>query len=145
MCWGTTGTLWDRNMVREYNGVYLYIYVYCWCTHLRQLYTNCAALIQLIKISNNFTVDITNVECLNRIFICSRLQLPMWELMYVSIHIYIFLYFSVYYMTSTHFIADTFYILLHTSPLMSQLHSTNKCHYVLVFALALHLSSCNVL
>ena len=64
---------------------------------------------------------------------------------YSYLYIYLFIYFSVYYMTSTHFIADTFYILLHTSSLMSQLHSTNKCHYVLVFAHALHLSSCTVL
>ena len=146
MRWSTSGTLcWSQHFYVYMVSTCIYLCVCCWSTHLRQLYTNCAAPIQLIGISTNFSVDIKTVECMNRIFICSRLKISVWDLMYISIHIYIRIYFSVYYMTSTNFIAETFYILLHTSSLMSQLHSTNKCHYVLVFAHALHLSSCTVL
>ena len=42
-------------------------------------------------------------------------------------------------------IVDTVYILLHASSLLSPLHSTNNCHYVLVFEQALYLFSCTVL
>ena len=48
-------------------------------------------------------------------------------------------------MTSAPYIADRVCILLHASSLMSQLHFTNKCHYVLVFAQAVHPSSRTVL
>ena len=47
-------------------------------------------------------------------------------------------------MTRSPFIADTVYILFHARSPMSQLHCTNKYHYVLLFAHALNLSSCIV-
>jgi hypothetical protein len=88
--------------------------VYWSNTHLRQLYNNCAALIQLIKISKYFTVDITTFQCLDRIFICSWLHFPL------SSNIYI--YFSLILNYKSSFLTREFYIVLHAIPSLHVLY-----------------------